>query len=78
MKAVWHMLYCYMSIDYWVILDGEFIGNGYFNVWPEGQVEKGQKWSIFVIQNFEYKTLFADSISSLESGGVFCFCVRCL
>ena len=42
------------------------------------KVKKGQKRSIFKIQNFENKTHFSDSVSSQESNGVICFCVRCL
>ena len=42
------------------------------------KVNKGQKRSIFQIQNFENKTHFSDSVSSQESNGVICFCVRCL
>ena len=40
------------------------------------RVKKGQKWSIFKIQNFENKTHFSDQVWSQESNGVFFFCVR--
>ena len=39
------------------------------------KVKKGQKGSIFKIQNFENKTHFSDSVSSQKSNGVICFCV---
>ena len=39
----------------------------------KGQVKKGQKGSIFKIQNLENKTHFSDSVSSQESNGVICF-----
>ena len=42
------------------------------------KVKKGQKMSIFKIQNFENKTHFSDSVSSQESNGAIRFCVRCL
>ena len=47
-------------------------------IWPQGQVKKGQKGSIFYIQNLGNKTHFSDSVSSLESNGVICFCVQWL
>ena len=37
------------------------------------KVKKGQKRSIFIIQNFENKTHFTDSVSSQESNGVIFF-----
>ena len=42
------------------------------------KVKKGQIRSIFKIKDFENKTHFSDSISSQESNGAICFCVRCL
>ena len=42
------------------------------------KVKKGQKMSIFKIQNFENKTHFSDLVSSQESNGAIRFCVRCL
>ena len=61
-----------------VILDVESNGSRNFQIWPQGQVKKGQKRSIFKIQSFENKTHVSDSVSSQESNGVICFCVRCL
>ena len=52
------------------------MASGNFQIWPQGQVKKGQKGqkrSIFKIQNFENKTHFSDSVSSQESNGVICF-----
>ena len=69
MKAVWH--------DVWIILDVETNGNGYFNIWPEGQIKNGKTGSIFEINNFENKTL-SDSVSSQEFNGVICFCLTYL
>ena len=39
------------------------------------RVKKGH---FFKIQNFENKIHVSDSVSSQESNGVICFCVRCL
>ena len=65
MKIVRHML------PIWVILDVESNGNGNFKIWPEGQVKKGQfsKFKILKIKR-------TYSVSSQESNGVICFCVR--
>ena len=40
------------------------------------KVKKGQRRSIFKIENFENKKHFSDSFSSQKSNGVICFCVR--
>ena len=40
--------------------------------------KKVQKGQFFKIQSFEYETHFSDEVSSQESYGVICFCVRCL
>ena len=59
----------------WVIKDVESNRNGNFNIWPEGQVKKGQKGPFleFKILNIKHTS---DSVLSQQFNGVICFCAQ--
>ena len=59
----------------WPILLVDFNGSNIFDIWPLGQVKKGQIRSNFQNLFFDFWTLVSDDILSPDSNGVIYFCV---